>query len=150
MGDDALMRFAERINEICEDKNLPARGRQTRLGKEFNLTPNAARKWLLGEGMPELPMAVRIANWAGVNVQWLLQGTLPKSQAPTTVAAALILEEALRELPPEVARDLLDYIAYKITKAFEASPAKAARYARAIDSLAAGTFATKQPPRRAA
>lgn len=40
--------FAARVNEVCDDLQLPAHGRQTALAQWMGLTPNAARKWLLG------------------------------------------------------------------------------------------------------
>lgn len=132
-SDDTLERFSERMKELCEENNMPERGRQTLLGKQFGLTANAARKWLRAEGMPELPMAVRIANWAGISVLWLLQGTEPKR--PPRAMSAFILNEALQDLPPDDARAAVHYIGYTVQQAFSGKPSKLARYMRALKAL---------------
>ena len=89
------------------------RGRQTELAKLFNVSPNGARKWLLGEGMPELEVAIRLARWADVNVEWLLTGRGPKRGAHLDTKA-LILSEALEALAPTDRHEVLGYFAYKV------------------------------------
>src|ERR1700754_872095 len=95
-----LTPFAERLIELCVDKQLPARGRQTQLAKLFKVSQQAARKWLDGRSYPETDKIVAIADWAGVNVNWLLQGVGPK-HGNRVDAKALVLDEAVRMLPRE-------------------------------------------------
>ena len=105
---DVLAGFAERMHEICDDMGLPAgRGRQSAMAAEHGVTNKAARKWLLGLGFPELVLAFRIANWADVNLTWLLHGSVPK-RGNRVDTKALVLDEAIRRLPPDMGIDLVD------------------------------------------
>ena len=93
----------------------PVRGRQTRLAEIFKVTPNAARKWLQGEGMPELDLSVAIADWASININWLLQGAGPK-RGDKIDTKALVLNEAIESLPDDRRRQVVDFIGYVIEK----------------------------------
>jgi transcriptional regulator with XRE-family HTH domain len=105
------------MNELCDDLGIPAgRGRQTDLARLVGLNPNAARKWLQGAGYPTIDIAVWLADRAGVHVNWLLQGTLPKRIHNRTDTKVLILDEALHTLPPNDAQQVFDFITYKIEK----------------------------------
>ncbi len=72
--------FAARFNEICDDKNVPPKGkaRQTEVSKIFSVSQKGARKWLEGEGFPSTDRAIEIAKWAGVQFEWLMTGRGPK------------------------------------------------------------------------
>ena len=86
------------------------------LAKRFGVTPGAARKWLLGIGMPELDMAVQIAQAAHVNVLWLLQGAGPKrGEAFDTEPGELL--DAVQQLPDDDGQQVFDFIRYKIERA---------------------------------
>lgn len=108
--------FARRLNELCTEQELPERGRQSALATKFHVTPNAARKWLLGLGLPELEVAIRMADWAKVNVEWLLTGRGPK-RGHLVETKALVVAEALQSLPAEERAATLDYIKYKLDRA---------------------------------
>lgn len=100
----------------------------------MEVTPNAARKWLLGEGLPELDMAVRLAMWGGVNVLWLLQGTGPK-RTPFDVKA-LVLDEALHALPKDAAHQALEYLRYTLERSMPPTAREqVARYTVMIDAM---------------
>jgi transcriptional regulator with XRE-family HTH domain len=117
MNERVQTSFAHRISELCDDMGLPReRGRQTQLAKLFGVSPNAARKWLLGEGMPELTTAVEIADWGGVTINWLLQGLGPKRGLHVDTKA-LVLQESIESLPSEDGQGVLDFIRYKIERA---------------------------------
>lgn len=112
----SLARFAERMNEICDDMGLPReRGRQTALAALFKVTNKAARKWLLGLGYPEMAMAIRIADWANVSLVWLLQGSGPRRERRVDTKA-LLLDEAVHSLPPELGADLIDNLRSKLER----------------------------------
>jgi transcriptional regulator with XRE-family HTH domain len=116
MNSTVKQAFAARLHEICDDMGLPKeRGRQTELAREFELNPNAVRKWLLGEGMPELDMAVRVADWADVNLNWLLQGVGPK-RAERFDFKAEVINEAIKSLPRELGLDLVDNLRAKLER----------------------------------
>lgn len=107
--------FAARMNELCSDMQVPLTGRQVALAKLFGVTNKAARRWLKGLGYPEMAMAVRIADWAGVNINWLLQGVGPK-RGNFVDAKLLILDEALHSLSPEQGADFVDSLRAKLTR----------------------------------
>lgn len=131
-----LAGFASRMNEICDDKELTAdRGRQAALAAEFKVTNKAARKWLLGIGYPEMAMAVRIADWAGVNLTWLLQGAGPKRGNKIDVKS-LVMDEVLRSLPASERRETLDYIRFKLDRAKASfTSEKLERYQQLLDNF---------------
>jgi hypothetical protein len=114
--DAILQEFTARLHEICDDMEIVAgRGRQSALALHFHVSPNAARKWLLGQGLPALEMAIRIASWAGVNVTWLLQGVGPKrgDKIDTTPGE---LFEAINHLQNDDSQQVFDFIRYKIER----------------------------------
>jgi hypothetical protein len=117
--------------------DLPAeRGRQTELSKSFGVNPKAARKWLLGIGYPEMSMAVRLANWGNVNLTWLLQGAGPK-RGNRIDTRALVLDDAVQSLSPELAGDLIDSLRAKLTRIGKISVQEPrGRYAVMLDSYA--------------
>ncbi|MEO8806608.1 MAG: hypothetical protein ABI433_11025 [Burkholderiaceae bacterium] len=95
---------------------LQERGRQTKLGKQFQVSQQAARKWLDGRAYPETGTVISIANWAGVNVNWLLQGAGPKRGDKVDMKAAVI-DEAIKALPRELGLDLVDNLRSKLERA---------------------------------
>lgn len=106
--------FAARMHELCDALEIPrGHGRNAALGRICEVTPNAARKWLLGLSYPEMPLAVAMCNKAGVNVVWLLQGTPPK-KGEQVDPQALHLAEALEGLPVENRNAVLDYMRFQI------------------------------------
>lgn len=114
-ADKKRLEFAERLRDICEDMQLVERGRQTRLGKMFGVSQQAARKWLDGLTYPEMDTIVAIADWAGVNVNWLLQGVGPK-RGNRVDAKVLLLDEAVHSLGPELGADLIDNLRAKLVR----------------------------------
>lgn len=103
------------MRELCDDKGLPARGRQTRLGERFKVSQQAARKWLDGVNYPDMKTIVAIAEWAEVNVNWLLQGQGPK-HGNRVDAKVLVLDEALHALPREIGLDMIDTMRAKLVR----------------------------------
>ena len=128
--------FAARLIELCADKGLAAEhGRQTKLAAQFGVSPNAARKWLRGDGMPELQMAVEISEWAGVNVNWLLQGIGPKHGNRHDLRG-IVLDEVMRSFPAEERREVLDYIKYKLDRARASfTSERLSRYEKALENF---------------
>jgi transcriptional regulator with XRE-family HTH domain len=108
-------RFAERLHELCNDKAMPVRGRTRQLAKTFEVSQQAASKWLGGLSYPELDTVIAIAEWGDVSVNWLLQGVGLKREAKVSTKAQ-ILEEAIRSLPPELGTDLIDNLRTKLER----------------------------------
>ena len=77
-----LQAFAARLNTLCDEPQYgvpaPGKGRQVVLGKMFGVSQNAARKWLMAEGMPRQYMIERIAKHFRVNYEWLRTGRGPR------------------------------------------------------------------------
>lgn len=111
-------RFADRLAEVCVDLGLPAgRGLYTSFARMFGVTPNAARKWLNGTGMPELARVVAIAARARVNVSWLLQGYGPKRAGSERQDLGRAVADAIDVLPHQVAAEVVDYLIYRVDRA---------------------------------
>lgn len=67
------------MHEICNDMKLPVHGRQSELAKVFKVSQKGARKWLEAESFPRWEHIIRITEWAGVTVEWLMSGRGPKT-----------------------------------------------------------------------
>jgi transcriptional regulator with XRE-family HTH domain len=129
-------KFTERLLEVCADKGLPAgHGLQSRLAKQFGVTSNAARKWLLSEGLPELALAIKIADWGDVNVLWLLQGAGPKSRQAQSAGADTV-HGAFELLPPRDAAQAIDFLRYKLDRCRSVIvDSRLAKYMEALDRI---------------
>jgi hypothetical protein len=117
MAEPVLDAFAQRLAQVCRDLGLPAaRGRATALAKTFDVTPNAAKKWLSGAGTPELVKAIEIATKANVNVNWLLQGFGEKrSVAASDLSRAV--GQAIGALQADDKLEIADFVRYKLERA---------------------------------
>ena len=107
--------FASRLIELCNAAGYPEHGRQTRLAKQFGLTAKAARKWVMGIGLPELDVIIAMAKWGDVNVEWLLTGRGPK-RGDLVDTKALQLGEMMRSLPAVTRHEVVEYLGYKIER----------------------------------
>ncbi len=128
--------FAGRLHEVCDDMHLPKHGRQTLLAKKFGVTQGATKKWLTGEGYPTIDNIVAICEWAGVNVNWLIQGTGPK-RTDTVDTKSLVLGEAIETMPEPDRQQVLDFIEYKIDRSSAPLFAgeRLARYMKMLDAF---------------
>lgn len=75
-----LSAFSDRLNELLDARAFPAkgRGRQVELAKATGLSQKAVRKWLEGEGMPELTRLIDLATRFKCHVEWLASGRGPR------------------------------------------------------------------------
>lgn len=131
-----LEAFAARLNEVCDDLDIPKEhGRQSALGRLMGVSPKAARKWLTGQGFPEMETAIRIAQLANINVNWLLQGVGPKKN-DDSASVGLVLTEGITALAEEDKLAVIDYMKYKFgsSTGWFAEDRKA-RYLGAIEDL---------------
>lgn len=78
-----LAAFAVRVNTVCDILGIPPAGknRQAVLGQMFGVTQKAARKWLVGEGFPDMAVCINMALKANVSFDWLMTGRGPQSVA---------------------------------------------------------------------
>lgn len=126
--------FGARLIEVCADMELPERGRQTKLAKLFGVSQQAVRKWLDGEAFPEMDKVLAIAEWAQVNVNWLLQGSGPKFDK-TLPTRAIVIDEVMSQGTPEERRELVNFIRYKLANATTPlPPERMQRYVKALDT----------------
>lgn len=134
------------MHELCDALGIPdGHGRQAALGRRFNVTPKAARKWLMGIGYPEMPKAVEMCEAAQVNVVWLLQGTPPK-RGQHVDGNLLGLAEAIAGLPQAEREAVLQFARFKVQEtAGWYRPELLQGYLRNIDSLRQHTEAPAAP-----
>lgn len=64
--------FARRFSLACKEANLP--DGQTELGKCFGVSGPMVHSYRSGEKLPSMGTAIKIAEKAGVSVEWLLTG----------------------------------------------------------------------------
>lgn len=121
---------------------MPQRGRQTQLAQKLKVSQQAASKWLGGVTYPEMDRAIELAELAGVNVAWLLQGIGPKRGSKID-AKVLELGEAIGELEQDERQLVLDFIEFRIHKSPLIVGEKMARYMKMIDAF---KRTTKRPP----
>lgn len=115
MGDTTVLQaFARRLVEICPQLKVPlGRGRDTALARLAGVSPNAARKWFEGEGMPELHRCIDLANRAGVSVLWFIQGLGPKD---IHEAQESPMSRVFNALPEQSQQAVLDYLQYQVER----------------------------------
>lgn len=126
--------FARRLNELCDDMKLPIHGRQSELARIFGVGPKAARKWLVGEGYPEIELAVRIAKWGNVSFNWLMTGAGPKREGHADTKM-LVLGEVLESMPADTGQQVFDFIEYKLQRSNLFTGDRLARYLTMIDAF---------------
>lgn len=111
------------------------------------LNANSARKWLQGKGYPNTEVSVALCDKAGININWLLQGTLPKFINRKTDTKALVLDEALHTLPADDAQQVLDFLGYKIGKVDGLiAGERLSRYMKMIDAFKTDMAKKRLPP----
>ncbi|KVH55260.1 hypothetical protein [Burkholderia cepacia] len=76
---DEKLAFSDRLNLVLDEEGFPPKGngRQIRLAKDWALTAKGVRKWLEGEGVPELTRLMEMAKRYSVNFEWLATGRDP-------------------------------------------------------------------------
>ncbi|MGU5659634.1 LexA family protein [Aeromonas veronii] len=69
--------FAQRLNLALDELNWPQRGRIAQLKRTLreDLSEISVRKWLRGDGLPEVKRLGELSRITGKSVQWLLTGT---------------------------------------------------------------------------
>lgn len=132
---DEMAAFASRLHEICDDMGMPVRGRKTQLAAKFKLAYQSVGKWLDGVGFPETERILELANWADVNVNWLLQGAGPK-RGNLIDTKALVISEAIQSLPKERRDTVLELLGVQIEKSGSMiASERQARYLAALENF---------------
>lgn len=129
--------FAARLLEVCDEQGLPPRGRLKQLGERFQVSYQAAKKWLEAESYPTTDTLLAIAQWGNVNVNWLLQGVGPK-RGEEADERALVIAEGIDKLRDDHKREVIEYMRYNFNRSesegwFTAE--QQLRYRRVLDSF---------------
>lgn len=66
--------FASRLAEAMGDAGFKPHGRAARLAERFGISKKGVSKWVNAESMPESTRIPELAEWLGVNGEWLLTG----------------------------------------------------------------------------
>jgi transcriptional regulator with XRE-family HTH domain len=93
MNHEIYAGFAKRLKQLCDDKELPERGRQATLARLCDIKPSSVNKWFNAISLPDPANLLAIADWGRTTVDWLLIGRTPKeygAQAPAQQRYALI------------------------------------------------------------
>ncbi|MBK7492708.1 MAG: helix-turn-helix transcriptional regulator [Nitrosomonas sp.] len=96
--------FSKRLAELCEEKGLKDRGRQTALRKVCGLKQQSVNKWFNGEAVPEYENSVALCKYFNCHYEWLMTGRGEKYMEPTAIKTERDIEteefvEVLRKLP---------------------------------------------------
>lgn len=96
--------FSQRLRD-CLARAGKSTYRPTDLAREFNrryagqaVSMHAARKWLLGESIPEQDKLLVLARWLGVAPEWLRYGE--------TSTTTLLVQEAQPEFDYQLMREI--------------------------------------------
>lgn len=105
-AEQELLLFSERLNELLDSRGFPAKGkgRQVELGKRYELTQKAVRKWVEGEGLPETVRLIQIARDFHCNFEWLAMGTGPRDADPAHSTPEAELARRLESAPAETVK----------------------------------------------
>ena len=111
-----LADFSRRMHQICNDKKLPLHGRQTELARLFGVSQKGARKWLEAEAFPRWEHVIKITEWAGVTVEWLMSGRGPKTMSDIYPSAAIAHVATVMQAMEPSQQYLLARIADQVTQ----------------------------------
>ena len=72
--------FSNRLIEALDDMGFAPeyKGRQVKLGNQFDVSQNAAGKWLKAGSIPSYERLIQLSKFLGVNTEWLIAGSGPK------------------------------------------------------------------------
>ena len=110
-----LQNFSRRLNEVMATAGyLSSRSKTgvdiTKLAKVSECSYQMARKYTLGQALPDLHVVVKITAWLKISPSWLLFGENATIPASNNLGAII-----------EISPDLLKYILNKCSVLFELS-----------------------------
>lgn len=93
--------FSARLTDLCDEKKIPPHGRQTIIAKQFNVSQEAARKWLDGESFPTFERLDAIAEFFNVSFNWIACGRGEKREcAPGVYVTDPMIIHAVKVMEP--------------------------------------------------
>lgn len=93
------MQIVNRIDKILHTKSLT----RVQLAPVVGITPATISAWSTRGTIPAADVALRISDFLGVSIEWLITGEAPESVPPGTLALAKDIE-ALPEEYREIIR----------------------------------------------
>jgi transcriptional regulator with XRE-family HTH domain len=90
MSHEIYAGFAKRLIQLCEEKNLPERGRQATLARVCGIKPSSVNKWFNAISLPDAANLLIIAEWSKTTVDWLLTGKGAREAVVMPVDFALV------------------------------------------------------------
>ncbi len=90
MSHEIYAGFAKRLIQLCEEKNLPERGRQAALARMCEIKQPSVNKWFNAISLPDAANLITIADWGKTTVDWLLTGRGPQEVAPVAAPFSLV------------------------------------------------------------
>lgn len=118
MDMDEKVSFSKRLNQLLDEIGVSpkGRGRQIAVGKMFGKNQKSARRWLEGEGFPELALAIRMATLFNVSLEWLLTGRGEKRLMEPTSALLAELLDCWYRLPETAQSEIVTFARYVAEK----------------------------------
>ena len=104
--------YAARLNEACDDANVPEKARARILAEWLGMdtrNPTTTRNWLLGHTSPRREKALVLAEKLGVRPAWLEYGSLPKNGGEESATTPLGSSK-LKSLTKEQEELLISYL----------------------------------------
>lgn len=111
--------FSRRLHAALDQSGFArGRGRTSTLAGQYEVSREAARKWLSGNALPDLDRIVRMAVQTGVSFEWLATGRgemktdtrireAPEHYSNGVGDKIMVL---VRQLPPDKQRALLEFL----------------------------------------
>lgn len=129
MSHEIYAAFAKRLVQLCENNNLPPRGRQAEIARICGIKPSSVNKWFNAQSLPDAYNLLKLAEWGKTTVDFLLSGKEPKiehyAQDPR-IEHILKIAEHMTEYQLNQAVTILDTIAQPAPNGHDAPGDKAA------------------------
>lgn len=98
MAESEKQAFSARLHEALDALGIPERGRMRRLAEMTGVSINAAKKWLIGESIPQRERWKEIAAAVGADWQWLFLG----EPSPFSEAIGKVIRRWRKEQDPAI------------------------------------------------
>ena len=123
--------FAERLTKAWRDSGRPDYGKYSELGRFFNITPSAVKRWFDGETIPTSRVG-RLAAYLNVRAEWLLANRGPMKEVEAEYPGGKVQSVEIHRLPIIGPEQYKDHISGK---------ASVSTHALAIGNLSQQSFA---------
>lgn len=106
--------FSARLNTLADEAQIPHRGRQRIIGNLFQSGQKGARRWLTGDGFPQLQKCIEMSLHFGVHLEWLMTGRGPKNVLAKDDPYLLFIN-IFTSLPDEIKQRIVAYSASQLS-----------------------------------